>query len=211
MQNEISPRIEPILPSAWDDTMIDALGAFPKSLNFVKDKWDAGERQIRGMNVLGTMAHHPALAKAFMTFNAHVSGNSTLSVRTRELVILRLSWLRKADYEYLQHIILGRRAGLTDEEISRMEQGPEAPGWSAEDADLLRATDDLCAHARITKATWTRLAATFNTQQMLDLVFVIGCYEVLAMAMNSFNAQLEVEPGTEELVAEVKARILPAR
>jgi 4-carboxymuconolactone decarboxylase len=205
MQNESGPRIQPLLPPEWDAAALDALGAFPKSLQFVLSKWEAGEGDVRGMNVLGTMAHYPALTKAYMTFNAHVAGASSLDVRVREIAILRLSWLRKAEYEYVQHVILGLRAGLTGEELERIEQGPDATGWSTEDADIVRAADELCFDAKLSKATWDRLAMRFSIQQIMDLIFVIGCYEVLAMAVNSFNA--DIEPGVAPLDAATRARM----
>jgi 4-carboxymuconolactone decarboxylase len=204
MQSE-APRIEPILPSAWDEVVLDALGAFPRGLEFVLSRWKAGGVDARGMNTLGTMAHHPALAKAFLTFNAHVAGASTLSGRVRELLILRISWLRQSEYEFIQHVILGLRAGLTQEEVERVQSGPDAPGWDPMDADLLRAADDLYAHAIIQPATWARLAARFNIQQMMDLVFLVGCYDVLAMALKSFRTQLE--PGVATLDPAVRARM----
>ncbi len=199
------PRIEPILPPAWDEVVLDALGAFPRGLEFVLSRWKAGGTDARGMNTLGTMAHHPALAKAFLTFNAHVAGASTLSGRVRELLILRISWLRRAEYEFVQHVILGLRAGLTQEEVERVQSGPDAPGWDPMDADLMRAADDLHAHASIQPPTWARLAARFNTQQMMDLVFLVGCYDLLAMAIKSFQTQLE--PGVAALDPAVRARL----
>jgi 4-carboxymuconolactone decarboxylase len=209
MQNEPAPRITPLLPPAWDDVALDALGAFPKSLDFVLSRWRNGGVDVRGMNVLGTMAHHPPLAKAFMTFNAHVSGASTLPVRVRELVILRISWLRKSEYEFVQHVILGLRAGLTEDEVGRVQLGPDAPGWDAVDADLMRAVDELHADARIGQTTWERLADRFDTAQMMDLVFLIGCYDVLAMAINSFAVQLE--PGVAPLDPAVRRRMFESR
>jgi alkylhydroperoxidase family enzyme len=206
MQSESTPRITPFLPSAWNEVILDALGAFPKGLEFVLSRWKAGGVDARGMHVLGTMAHHPPLAKAFLTFNAHVAGASTLSVRVRELVILRISWLRQSEYEFVQHVILGLRAGLTQEEVERVQRGPDAPGWSPVDADLLRATDELNAQARIEQATWDRLAQHFNTVQLMDLVFLIGCYEVLAMAIRTFQTQLE--PGVAPLDPAARARML---
>lgn len=205
-QDKTAPRIAPLLPPDWDPTILDALGAFPRGLEFVQSRWAAGGDDARGMHVLGTLAHHPALAKAFLTFNAHVAGASTLSARTRELVILRISWLRYSEYEFVQHVILGRRAGLTDAEIARVQAGPEADGWDAGDADLLRAVDELVARARIGDATWARLARTHGTAQLMDLVFVIGCYEILGMAINSFDSQLE--PGVSPLEPEARARML---
>jgi 4-carboxymuconolactone decarboxylase len=206
MQNEPAPRIKPILPSEWDEVILDALGAFPQGLGFVLSRWKAGGVDARGMHVLGTMAHHPTLAKAFLTFNAHVASASTLTARVRELVILRISWLRQAEYEFVQHIILGLRAGLTEVEIDRVGRGPDAPGWDSTDADLVRAVDELHAQARIEQATWDRLAARFNTAQLMDLVFLIGCYDVLAMAIKTFQSHLE--PGVAPLDPAVRTRML---
>ena len=206
MPNEPAPRISPILPAAWDKAILEALGAFPRSLDFVLSRYNAGEAIPRGTNVLGTMAQHPPLTKAFMTFNAHVSGASTLPLRARELVILRTSWLRYAEYEFVQHVILGLRAGLTDEEMARVQQGPDAPGWDPLDADLVRAVDELHARARIEQSTWERLAVAFTTVQLMDLLFLIGCYGILAMAINTFGVQME--PELVPLDPKVKARML---
>ncbi len=205
MANESAPRINPILPAAWDNVVLEALGAFPRSLEFVMSRFKAGEAVPRGTHVLGTMAHHPSLAKAFMTFNAHVSGASTLPVRIRELAILRVSWLRYSEYEFVQHQILGRRAGLSDAEMTRVQQGPDAPGWDPVDADLLRAVDELNARARIEPATFDRLTVSFTAVQLMDLLFLIGCYDMLAMAINTFGIQLE--PELVPLDPEARARM----
>lgn len=205
MQNEPAPRIAPLLPPEWNEAAHEGLAAFPKSYEFVMSRWNAGQGDVRGLHVLGAVAHHPPLAKAFMTFNAHVSGASTLPVRVRELVILRMSWLRYSEYEFVQHLILGRRAGLTEDDLQRIQVGPDAPGWEPEDADLVRAVDELNGLARIGNTTWARLSSRYDTAQLLDLIFVIGCYETLAMAINSLDAQLE--PGVEQLPADVRLRM----
>jgi 4-carboxymuconolactone decarboxylase len=205
MDNESTPRITPLLPSAWDEGILEALGAFPRGLEFVLSRWKAGGVDARGMHVLGTFAHHPTLAKAFLTFNAHVAGASTLSARVRELAILRISWLRHAEYEFVQHVILGLRAGLTAEEVERVQRGPDAPEWDPVDAGILRATDELHTKARIQPATWDGLTAHFDTPQLMDLVFLVGCYDVLAMAIRTFQTQLE--PGVAPLDPAVRARM----
>jgi alkylhydroperoxidase family enzyme len=205
MDNESTPRITPLLPPAWDEVILDALGASPRGLEFVLSRWKAGGVDARGLHVLGTFAHHPALAKAFLTFNNHVAGASTLSARVRELAILRISWLRHAEYEFVQHVILGMRAGLTAEEVERVQRGADAPEWEPQDADILRATDELHSQSRIQPGTWDRLAARFDTAQLMDLVFLVGCYDVLAMAIQTFQTQLE--PGVAPLDPAVRARM----
>jgi 4-carboxymuconolactone decarboxylase len=205
MQNESVPRIAPLSPPEWDEVILDALGAFPKSLNFVLSKWRDGGVDMRGMHVLGTMAHHPALAKAFMTFNAHVAGASTLATRLREIIVLRISWLRRAEYEFVQHIILGKRAGLSDSEIDRLQHGPDASGWDPLEAEVVRAVDELFADGGIGQTTWDRLTAHFSDIQIMDLVFLVGCYDTLGMAIKTFKMQLE--PGVAPLEPAVRARM----
>jgi 4-carboxymuconolactone decarboxylase len=189
MSNEMAPRLLPVLPDQWQGAALDAVSAFPSGRDYVQSMWPA--ELANGANGLSTMLNHPPLAKAFLTFNHHVSITSSLSKRVREILILRIGWLRKAEYEWLQHVILGRRAGLTDEDIERITLGPDAPGWEPGDADLVRAVDELYSKACIQEATWTRLSAVFSPQQLIDLIFCVGCYEILAMAFNSWSVACE--------------------
>lgn len=192
------PRIPPLHPADWDQAAYEAMGAFPASRDFVLNNWQSGE--ARGMNGLGAIANHRALSKAFLTFNNHVATASSLSKRIRELLILRVSWLRHAEYEFQQHVILGLRAGLTETEIEQIQEGPNATGWDPLDAELVRAVDELVADACIKDETWAKLSKHFNQEQMIDIVFAVGCYEVLAMAFKSFAVPFEssLEPMSEE-------------
>lgn len=190
-------------PSEWDATILDATSVFPTSRDFILNNYKNGD--ARGMNGVGAMLRHPTLAKAFLTFNNHVAMASTVSKRIRELLILRVGWLRGAEYEFQQHVILGLRAGLTEAEIDRLTYGPDAEGWDAVDAALLRATDELVADAFIKDDTYAVLAQHFNTEQLLDIVFAIGCYEMLAMVFNTF--QVPFEESLPLMTAETRARM----
>lgn len=154
---------------------------------------DSQPRQLP--NVLTMLARYPALAKALFTFNKHLLLNTSLSDRTKELLILRIGWLRGAEYEWAQHVLSGRAAGLTHEEIEAVAEGPSAAVWKPFDATLLRAVDELHADAFVTDETWEQLSAELDERQLMDLVFTVGAYDMLAMAFNSFG--LELDPGLE--------------
>jgi 4-carboxymuconolactone decarboxylase len=205
MRDQFPARISPLLPPDWDARTHEAASAFPSARDFVLTNYRDLTGGARGVNGLGAILTHPALAKAFLTFNQHVAAASTLSKRTRELLILRISWLRRSEYEFVQHVVLGRRAGLSDAELERVQLGPNAPGWDALDSDLLRAVDELYADARIQDATWLRLSAQLTQAQLLDLVFAVGCYEVLAMVFKTAGTQLEA--GVEPLDSAARARM----
>lgn len=204
MSQPIAERVPPLLPPDWDDAAKEAVDTFPAVRDFLLAAWKRGSDQ-RGMNGVGAMLRHAAATKAFLGFNNYVATASTLSKRIRELLILRISWLRRAEYEFTQHVILGLRAGLTDAEIERVQLGPDAPGWDAVDADLVRSVDELHADACIADATWARLSQHFSQEQMIDIVYAVGCYEINAMLFKSLGVQYEA--GTEPMKPELRARM----
>ena len=147
----------------------------------------------KGLNLLGTFAHHPDLARAYHSYTGHVLFGSTLSPRQRELLVLRVAALRDAEYEWAQHTVLAADAGLSPDEIARVGEGPGADGWDAHDRLLLRAADELIADARVADDTWQELAGQLDEQQLLDVVFTVGCYEVLAMVLRSVDVELDAD------------------
>jgi 4-carboxymuconolactone decarboxylase len=202
MQNQISARIAPMLPADWGVAEHDAMGSAPSARDFVLTNW---QKDPRGVHGLGVMLRHPLATKAFLAFNNHVSVASSISKRVRELLILRLSWLRCSEYEFAQHVVLGRRYGLSDADIERLQRGPDTPGWDALDADLVRAVDELHANACIGDGTWARLSCAFSTEQLIDIIYTVGCYEIAAMMFKTLGAQLEA--GVEAISAEARTRM----
>jgi alkylhydroperoxidase family enzyme len=75
--------------------------------------------------------------------------------------------------------------------VERIAAGPDAAGWSAHESAMLRAVDELIGAGEIADATWQLLAAEFDDQQMMDLVFTVGAYEILALAFRSFGIELD--------------------
>lgn len=144
-----------------------------------------------GINISKTLAHHPALSDAWLTFARYVLGDNTLPPRDRELLILRIGYLCGAEYEWGQHSRIARQVGLSDEEILRVTRGPEDAGWSSFDTALLRAADELHDDAYISDGTWAELDARYDTKQLMDVVFTVGEYNLVSMALKTFRVPLD--------------------
>ena len=144
-----------------------------------------------GINITKTLAHHPALSDAWLTFARYVLGDNTLPPRDRELLILRIGYLCGAEYEWGQHSRIARQVGLSDEEIVRVTRGPDAPEWSGFDRALLLAVDELHADAYISDDTWAALDARYDTKQLMDVVFTVGEYNLVSMALKTFRVPLD--------------------
>jgi alkylhydroperoxidase family enzyme len=183
------PRIPPLPPQDWSPEMRAAIAA----LRPANARLPAMRREGRpkALNALGTLARHPELAKAFNAFNGHLLFSSTLSERQRELVILRVAVLRQSEYEWKQHVILAGDVGISEEEIARVAAGPEAPGWSPLERAVVSAVDELVGEAMVADGTWEVLVGSLQTEQIMDLVFTVGAYDLLAMAFRSFGVELD--------------------
>lgn len=159
---------------------------------------DAEQQEIvapmgeRVLNIFRTMIQAPKAAKGFLAWGNYVlSKKNDLPAREREIVILRIGFLCKSGYEWTQHVPIGVRAGLTDEDVARIKGGADAPGWSPADQALLRASDELHHDQFITDATWAALKAHFTDKQCMDVVFTAGQYTQVSMILNSFGVQLD--------------------
>jgi 4-carboxymuconolactone decarboxylase len=172
----------------------------PRVVPAAAESWSEEQRAIvepmlaRGpvLNIFRTLLNHAAAAKAFLVWGGYVlSRKNTLPPREREIVILRTGFLCRSGYEWTQHVPIARRAGLTDDEIARIKLGAGAPGWSAPDAALLRAADDLHREQFVTEPVWAELARHFGEHQRMDVVFTAGQYTQVSMMLNSFGVQLD--------------------
>jgi len=146
---------------------------------------------ISSLNVWATLLRYKDLSFSFHVDFCHIMSRSSLPDRDREILILRIAWLCYAEYEWAQHVRFGKFVGLTDEEINRILEGPDAEGWDSFNSALIRSVDELYKDTFISDATWKTLIERYDTNQLMDLVFTVGQYQSLAMALNTFGVQLE--------------------
>jgi 4-carboxymuconolactone decarboxylase len=180
-----SPRIPPLSDAELDDQQRELLGGV----------------QVQGApasNIFTTLVRNPGLFRRWLPFGGKLLAGK-LPARDRELLILRTAVLCEADYEWGQHTLIARSAGISDEEIERVRSGPEAGGWAELDALLLRAADELHQAARISDQTWEALAARYDERQLIEVPMVVGHYHMVAFTLNSLGVPLE--PGLSGLEA----------
>jgi 4-carboxymuconolactone decarboxylase len=157
------------------------------------------EREPRPLNILAVLAHQPRLLAPFLGWASALALDGVLSRRDHELLALRTAWRCGSDFEWGHHVVYARAAGLEEEEIARVAAGPGAPGWSEDDATLLRAADELHDRASVSDATWSALAARYAPPELVEIPLVVGQYTMLSMVANT--ADVPLEPGHEPLPA----------
>jgi AhpD family alkylhydroperoxidase len=143
----------------------------------------------RPPGVFTTLARHRGLFRAWLRFAGRLMPRGKLPRTDTELVILRVSVNTGCDYEWGHHVVIGRRAGLTNEQIARVADGPDADGWSDHERAVLRAVDELAAADVISESTWTALKRRYDERQLIELCLLAGHYTMLAGTLNSIGVQ----------------------
>ena len=143
------------------------------------------------LNVYATLMRNPDMTMGIMMSFRQLSSKLSLSERDREILILRIAWLCYCEYIWGQHVLMGKNAGLSEEEINLIKEGEGPESWDPFNALLVRAVDELYTDAFITDQTWKELNERYNEDQIMDLIFLVGQYNALAMFLNSFGVPLE--------------------
>jgi alkylhydroperoxidase family enzyme len=137
-----------------------------------------------------TMMRHPELFAKHTDVGLQLLAGGVLSLRDREFAVLRIAWLCQAPYEWGEHVLVGRRFGLSGADLARIIEGPEAVGLTLHESAILRAVNELHGDAMISDATWSILARELNEQQLIELPIVVGQYQSVAYYQNSLRLRL---------------------
>jgi 4-carboxymuconolactone decarboxylase len=148
----------------------------------------------RPTNVFATIGHHPLLLRRVLALGDTFMGSGTLPPRERELVILRVAATTRSAYEWGQHVLIGREAGL-GEEIDWITEPIDHPGasWSDDERAVLTLVDEVLVSTGVSDETWAAVSRTHDTPALLELVALVGFYRLLAGLLRA--ARVQTEPG----------------
>ncbi len=185
------------LPQLTQDDLTEEAKAF-------LGQWTGGNFRNADANpVLRTFAHHPQLANVFSPFNIHLLSTTTLPVKQRQIAILRTAWQVRAVYMWSSHLQLSLNAGLSPDMFAPVQAGADHPWFTDFERVIMRATDELVTDRKVSDANWKALSAEWDEKQMLDFLFTVGCYVMVAGVMRSTG--VERQPDLLELAAQYGA------
>ena len=141
------------------------------------------------LNIHRIIAHNPALMEAYTPLRFHMVRDSSLPPRQRELLILRTAHAMGSEYEWQHHVLRGRKAGLSDEEIERVRD--DSGNWPDEEKLLLTVADEMLRDHQLSRETATNAIEHFGAAALLDALFTVGIYTILGTLLNTFDVPLE--------------------
>lgn len=150
---------------------------------------------MRGAPPLGlfrTVAHNPRVLQRMMA--GGLLDRGSVSMRQRELMILRTTALCGAEYEWGVHVAaFAAKAGLSAAEWRATADGSDPGSWSEQDRLVLRLAQALYDTHTITDELWDALAAAFEPAQCIELIMLAGQYHGISFLLNALR--IEREPG----------------
>lgn len=187
-------------PSAPARELPDWLPEHPERVNDPVVKRSPADRALiaaikratrgRSFEVFRVIAIGRGVLRRFLIYSGRLMPYGKLERRQTELVILRTAAVCRAHYEWIQHVPLARRAGLTAGEIAAIGAG-DAVGLQAQDAKLMEAVDELLADHVLSDETFAELRAFLSPALVLEFCLLAGHYAGLAGALNTFGVELE--------------------
>jgi 4-carboxymuconolactone decarboxylase len=144
------------------------------------------------LNIFRMIMHAPGLAPSFLTLARDVLQHNSLLPTWRELVILRVGFCYRSDYELHHHLNIGRAIGLSDDEIAAAESG-STQSLGGQEATVLRLTDLLLTNHTLSDAERAEALDTLSVNQLADLTITVGFYQLVCNFLNTFGVTPEGE------------------
>lgn len=141
-------------------------------------------------NIMLALSGNQRLFWPWLWFASRFMPFGQLPHRTRERLILRTAWNCRCEYEWGQHADLSRRWGIDQAELEKIAQGPLAD-WSALERAQLSAADELHREGCVSDGTWQTLREHHSDAELIELLLLVGHYQMLAGFLNSAGVRLE--------------------
>jgi 4-carboxymuconolactone decarboxylase len=178
----LPPLLAPVPREGWTDQIRQFFAIMEGPQTIVE-----GTR----FNAQAIMANHPELVTAWVGYNKFIARDLELADSLREIAILRIAWNLQAGYEWYQHRLIGRRAGLSAAQLAAISEAPDSPIWSDEERWIIRCADEMHARSEASEETITALLAHFGPRQLLEILWTIGTYGMLGWIFNSLHIPIE--------------------
>ena len=151
------------------------------------------------LNLDRMLLHSAAFAKGWNGLFAAIRGQLSLPPRLREIAILAVGALNRAEYEWAQHEGEFLAAGGTRAQLARLRD----PAVAMEDKALfdeteraaLALTSEMTRDVSVREATLSRIRAALPDDQVVELVGTIAGYNMASRFLVATGVEIERPPG----------------
>lgn len=157
----------------------------------VQSAFDVVMRGAPPLLLFRTVAHNPRVLQRMMA--GGLLDRGSISLRARELMILRTCARCGASYEWGVHVAtFATKAGIDERQQRATVHGtPDDDCWDSDDRVVLRLADQLHETNAVDDALWAAAAARFSAAQLVELVMLAGLYHAVSNLVNALHVEPE--------------------
>lgn len=147
------------------------------------------------LNVFRMLANAPDVFAGWTQMVDELFDSPTFTLRTKELVILRVARLQNSRYELSQHIAIARHAGLDEQQISAIVETDDfdAGDFTHEERVLLDVVTELCSTRSLSEASFADARDLLGDEGITELLMLVACYYGLALVLNAAEVEVDTD------------------
>jgi alkylhydroperoxidase family enzyme len=138
------------------------------------------ERGGRMLNLYRMLLHSPPVADGWRAFLTAIRQQCQLSGRYRELAILRVAVLNRAEYEFSAHVPFALKEGFTEAQIEAMRQDREPDGVTDADRAVLQYTDAMTRAIRVPDDVFAAVKKHLDEREIVELTATVAAYNLVS-------------------------------
>jgi alkylhydroperoxidase family enzyme len=143
------------------------------------------------LNVFRMVANAPASFKPLVDLALSILTQSEFDPCKREIAVLRVAHVTRAHYEWVQHVALGKRLGVTDAEIAKIAADGPVTTLGTEGNLLCRVADEISRDVRLSDDALTEIVARYGVRQATELILCVSYFNMLSRFLESTRVELE--------------------
>ena len=138
------------------------------------------ERGGKVLNLYKMLLHSPPVARGWLNLFTAIRQQTVLPGRFRELAILRVAVLNRADYEFTQHVPFALKEGCTAAEVEAVRAGSSAPGFDARDRAVLAYAEAMTRDIQVPDQVFEQVREHFPEREVVELTATIAGYNLVS-------------------------------
>ncbi|MEU6407851.1 carboxymuconolactone decarboxylase family protein [Microbispora sp. NPDC046933] len=144
----------------------------------------------------GLLLHSPPIADGWNSLLGAIRQRTALPPDIRELVILRIAVLNRADYEWAAHEPEARAAGLGEAHLDaiRDEDADRHPAFDDRARRVIAYTDAMTRHVHVSDAVFDALRADFTDAEIVELTATAAAYNMVSRFLVALDVELPRRP-----------------
>ena len=129
----------------------------------------------------------PEIAQGWEALLTAIRNRNSLSPAIREMIILRVAVLNRANYEFDAHAPHAIKAGMSQEKIESLKDSTISDVFDEKECLILKLTDVMTQDIQVPDTVFDQVRPYFNDQEILELVATISAYNMVSRLLNALH------------------------